>query len=58
MGVERAKAFLVWGVILAIVLAAILVIFGGYDPWGAIKAVGATFVVVFVVIMIVVNLAS
>jgi hypothetical protein len=54
----RTKAFLVYGSILAAFLVIILMVGGGYGLWGAIKAVGSTFVLVLVVIGVFVAMAS
>ncbi|MDR6292280.1 MULTISPECIES: hypothetical protein [Inquilinus] len=54
----RIKAFLIYGSILAAFLVIILMVAGGYGPWGAIKAVGSTFVLVLVVFGIVMAMAS
>jgi hypothetical protein len=54
----RMKAFLVYGSILAAFLAIILMVGGSYGLWGAIKAVGSTFVLVVVIIGVMMALAS
>ncbi len=54
----RMKGFLIYGSILAVVLVIILMASGGYGLWGAIKAVGSTFVLVLVVIGVVAAMAS
>jgi hypothetical protein len=54
----RMKGFLIYGSILAVVLVIILMVAGGYGPWGAIKAIGSTFVLVLIVIGVVAAMAS
>lgn len=54
----RAKAFLIYGSILAAFLVIIPMVEGGYGLWDAIKGVGSAFVLVLIIIGVVMAMVS
>ena len=54
----RAKAFLIYGSILAAFLVITLMVEGGYSLWDAITGVGSAFVLVLIIIGVVMAMVS